>query len=148
MAIQEGAATTVGISTTLPTTFDDDGMTGYPSETYTTIGEITSIPPYGSLRNIINHLALNATDVDKRAGSRDNGNLSIPMALDDADSGQNAAEGAIGSEVAIEVALPNGEEHYFTAVVSGFQQGVGGSDSMWAATLTLAVTRPTVKVAA
>lgn len=148
MAIQEGSGTIVGISVTLPTTFDDDGTNGYPSETYVTVGEVMSVPQYGSVNNVIRHLALAEIDVDKRPGSRDNGSIVLPLALDDADTGQIAIEGALRTEVAIEIQLPNGEEHYFTAYVMSYQQGVAGADSMWSASVGLEITRPVVKVAA
>ncbi len=150
MAIQTSAGTTLGMSTTLPTTFDNDGTTGYPSLTFTTIGEITEIPAFGSVFNLITHNPLGERRVTKRKGSINDGTLTLTFAADAADTGQAAIKTAhtSDSEIAIKITYPDGEDDYFTALVMSYQINAGGSDSIKQDTVTLELTRAPVNVAA
>ena len=150
MAIQTSAGTTLGMSTTLPTTFDDDGTNGYPSLTYTTIGEITEIPAFGSVYNLITHNPLGERRVTKRKGSINDGTLTLTFAADAADTGQAAIKTAhtSDSEIAIKITYPDGEDDFFTALVMSYQINAGGSDSIKQDTVTLELTRAPVNVAA
>ena len=150
MAIQTSAGTTLGMSTTLPTTFDSDGATGYPSLSFTTVGEITEIPAFGSVYNLITHNPLGERRVTKRKGSINDGTLSLTFAADASDTGQAALKTAhtSDSEIAIKITYPDGEDDYFTALVMSYQINAGGSDSIKQDTVTLELTRAPVNVAA
>lgn len=150
MAIQTSAGTTLGVSTTLPTTFDDDGSTGYPSKTYTTVGEITEIPAFGSVYNLITHNPLGERRITKRKGSINDGTLTLTFAADASDTGQAALKTAHTSdnEVAIKITYPDGEDDYFTALVMSYQVNAGGADSIKQDSVTLELTRAPVNVAA
>lgn len=150
MAIQTSAGTTLGLSTTLPTTFDDDGTNGYPSLTFTTVGEITEIPAFGSVYNLITHNPLGERRVTKRKGSINDGTLTLTFAADASDTGQAALKTAhtSDSEIAIKITYPDGEDDYFTALVMSYQINAGGSDSIKQDTVTLELTRAPVNVAA
>lgn len=150
MAIQTSAGTTLGMSTTLPTTFDSDGSTGYPSLTFTTVGEITEIPAFGSVYNLITHNPLGERRVTKRKGSVNDGTLTLTFAADASDTGQAALKTAhtSDSEIAIAITYPDGEDDYFTALVMSYQINAGGSDSIKQDTVTLELTRAPVNVAA
>ena len=43
----------IAISASLPTTFDSDGTTGYPSLTFTTVGQVTDWAAGGQTYNIV-----------------------------------------------------------------------------------------------
>ena len=150
MAIQTSAGTTLGLSTTLPTTFDDDASTGYPAGSYTTVGEITEIPAFGSVYNLITHNPLGERRVTKRKGSINDGTLTLTFAADASDTGQAALKTAhtSDSEIAIKITYPDGEDDYFTALVMSYQINAGGSDSIKQDTVTLELTRAPVNVAA
>lgn len=150
MAIQTSAGTTLGMSTSLPTTFDSDGSTGYPSLSYTTVGEITEIPAFGSVYNLITHNPLGERRVTKRKGSVNDGTLTLTFAADASDTGQAALKTAhtSDSEIAIAITYPDGEDDYFTALVMSYQINAGGSDSIKQDTVTLELTRAPVNVAA
>ena len=150
MAIQTSAGTTLGISTSLPTTFDDDGSTGYPAETYTTVGEITEIPAFGSVYNLVTHSPLGERTITKKKGSVNNGSLALSFAADASDSGQVAlrTQHTSDSEIAVKITYPDGEDDYFTALVMDYQMNAGGADSIKTDTVTLELTRPPVNVAA
>jgi hypothetical protein len=151
MSKQAPAGTVIGASATLPTTYDSDGSSGYPSLTFTAIGEITDIPSFGPTRAVVTHSPLASIDIDKKLGSRDNGSLTLTMALDDDDAGQAILEAAVasGDAIAFEIQLPDGSEKYFTGVVSSFQNGVGTIDGEFIqATSQIEITKPFVTVAA
>jgi hypothetical protein len=150
MAIQTSAGTTLGISATLPTTFDSDGSTGYPSLSFSTVGEVTEIPAFGSVYNLITHNPLGERRVTKRKGSINDGALTLTFAADVADTGQVALKTAHTSdaEVAIKITYPDGEDDYFTALVMSYQINAGGSDSIKQDTVTLELTRAPFNVAA
>ena len=150
MAIQTSAGTTLGISTTLPTTFDDDGSTGYPSVTYTTVGEITEIPAFGSVYNLVTHSPLGERTITKKKGSVNNGSLALSFAADASDSGQAAlrTQHTSDSEIAVKITYPDGEDDFFTALVMDYQMNAGGADSIKTDTVTLELTRPPVNTAA
>ena len=130
MATQTSAGTTIGISATLPTTFDTAPITGYPSLTLTSIGEVTDIPAVGGARSVITHSPLAEIDVDKFLGSFDHGSVSLTMALDDADAGQVILNAAVtsGAKHAIGITLPDGTQKFKTGIVSAVTFGVGTVD--------------------
>lgn len=148
MAIQNASGTTLGISATLPSTFDAVASTGYPSLTFTTVGEVTNIPAMGSVNNTVTHNPLGEIDIAKRPGSRNHGSISVPMALDPSDGGQVIVLAQLRSECAFHVTMPDGADHYFTGYVMGFTTEVGGSDNMLMATMTVELTRAETRVAA
>jgi len=150
MAIQTSAGTTLGISTSLPTTFDDDGSTGYPSVTYTTVGEITEIPAFGAVYNLVTHSPLGERTITKKKGSVNNGSLALSFAADASDSGQAAlrTQHTSDSEIAVKITYPDGEDDFFTALVMDYQMNAGGADSIKTDTVTLELTRPPVNTAA
>ena len=146
--VQEASGTTIGLSATLPTTYDSVASTGYPSLTFTAVGEITDIPAFGESNNTVTHNPLGEIDVEKRPGSRNYGDLTLPMALDAADAGQVLILANLRSKVAIEITMPDGAVHYTAGYLMGFSTNVGGSDSIISASVTIAVTNASVIVAA
>jgi len=148
MAIQVSNGTTLALSATLPTTFDTDASTGYPSLTFTDIGEVVSIPALGSVSNPVTHNALGNIDVQKRPGTRDHGNITVPLVIDAADAGQILVLANDRTEVAFEITFPDGAIHYFTGYIMGMPTEPGGSDNFVSASLIVAITRAEVKVAA
>jgi hypothetical protein len=55
MAIQTSAGTTLGIVSGTPATYDE---AGFADLTFATVGEITEIPAFGSVYNLITHSPL------------------------------------------------------------------------------------------
>lgn len=150
MAIQTSAGTTLGISTTLPTTYDDDVTTGYPSLTYTTVGEITEIPAFGSVYNLVTHSPLGERTIVKKKGSVNDGSIAISFAADASDTGQAAlrTQHTSDNEIAVKITYPDGEDDYFTALVMDYQMNAGGADSIKTDSVTMELTRPPVNTAA
>lgn len=145
------AGTQLAVSATLPETFDDDDVTGYPAETYTTVGEITAIPEHGAEVTLITHNPLAERVTGKRKGSINYGSVALVMALDPDDSGQaimqDFADGEnIDDSLAVQITLPTGHTRYFTAQVMSFQAGMPGTDEIMGATTNLEIDRRVVMV--
>lgn len=148
MGVQAAAGTLIAFSATLPTTFNSVASTGYPSETYLTIGEVVSIPAMGSMNSLATHSPLGEIDVVKGAGSRNHGSITLPLALDADDAGQAAVLAAIRSEGAFKVTFPDGAVHYTTGIIMGFQTIPGGVNDFVNGSITIELTRPEVRIAA
>lgn len=152
MTIQTNAGTTLGVTAagTLPTSFDAVASTGYPSETYTTVGEITDLQAMGEIYRLVTHNPIGERDDVYKKGGRGFPQISLPIALDPDDAGQTSliASLASDSEIAVEVDHPDGAKRYFTALVMDFQEIPGSVDGIISGTCTLQQTRPVVRVAA
>jgi len=150
MAIQTSAGTTIGISATLPDSFDSVASTGYPSETYTVIGEVVEVPSFGSVYNLITHNPLGEREIVKRKGSINHGTITISFAADASDAGQTALKTAHSSddEVAFHLTYPDGEDDYFTGLVMNWNIVPGSADSIKSGSVTIELTRAPVNVAA
>lgn len=148
-SVQTLATTVIGISATLPSTFDSDAMNGYPSETYTAIGEVVDLPEFGKSFTQVTHLPVASRQLQKFKGSYDNGGMTITLARDDDDAGQVIVLAALESDndYAFELIYQDGSEDYFTAKVMSFTTVGGGTDSIVNRMMMLAVTRDIVTVA-
>lgn len=152
MAYTTTAGTVLSVSTDLPAQFDDNATNGYPSLSWSIVGEITTIPTYGAEANMGTHNPIGDRYIKKYKGSINAGSQVIEMALDDDDAGQvilqDHAEGVkIDADVAIKIEYPNGQIRYSTAQVGSFQETPGGVDDYLTASVMLDYTRPIVKVA-
>lgn len=145
MAIQEASGSTLAVSAVLAATYD---TVGFAALTFAVIGEITDLPAVGSVNNTVTHNPVGEIDVAKKAGSRNHGAATYPMALDASDAGQVIALANIRGECSFELTLPDGAIHYFNAIIMGFPTQVGGSDSMVGANLMVELTGAEVRVAA
>lgn len=145
-AVQTLAGTTIGISATLPTTFDSDAMTGYPSETYTSLGEVTDLPEFGKTYNLVTHNPIADRQTKKYKGAYNNGTLSVTMARDDDDAGQVILLAALASDndYAFKVTYQDTTVDYFTGKVMSFTSVAGGVDSIVNRNCRIEITRDIV----
>jgi hypothetical protein len=86
-------STTAGTKVYIGTTASN-GLT----DTYTEIGEVTSISPYGKTFNEVTHTPLATRGVRKHKGSFNDGNLELEMAEVPDDAGQIALEAALETD--------------------------------------------------
>jgi len=147
MAIQTSAGTTLGVVSGLPATYD---AAGFVALTFATVGEITEIPAFGSVYNLITHSPLGERRVVKRKGSVNDGTLTLSFAADAADTGQIAAKAAAATDTEVSVAItyPDGEIDYFTGLIMSYQVNAGGVDSIKSDSIVLELTNAPVNVAA
>lgn len=144
--VQTLAETTISVSATLPTTFDDDSGTGYPSSSYTAIGQITDWTPGGKAYNVVTSNPIAERSTSKFKGSFNNGADSITVNRDDDDAGQVLVLAALDADAdyAFKVTYQDGTIDYFTGKVVSFDTVAGGADSIVQRTISLERTRSTV----
>lgn len=147
MAIQTSAGTTLSIVSGTPATYD---ASGFQALTFLVVGEITEVPSFGSVYNLITHSPLGERRVIKRKGSINDGAMSISFAADVSDTGQVAAKTAAGvdTEVSVRITYPDGEDDYFTGLVMSYQMSAPGVDSIKTDMITIELTNAPFNVAA
>tara|TARA_R110000772_G_scaffold268452_1_gene395605 strand:+ start:37097 stop:37555 length:459 start_codon:yes stop_codon:yes gene_type:complete len=148
-AAQSLVDTVIGISATLPTTYDNNVSTGYPARTYVVLGQITDWTPGGKTFNLTTSNPVAQRGTDKLKGSYNNDADTISVNRDDDDVGQVVTLAALASDndYAFEVIFQDGSEDYFTAKVVSHNTVAGGADAMVQITIQLERTRDTISVA-
>lgn len=134
------AGTTLGISATLPATFD---ATGFNALTHTLIGEIVSIDgDIGRVYNSVTHNPLATRATVKKKGSYNSGSVTIQLAIDNDDAGQVLAQAALLSDnnYSFKLTLQNGDIVYFEGMVMSFPLNAGGVDAITSGTITVEIT--------
>ncbi len=129
MAFQTAASATLGISASLPATYD---ATGYAALTFTNIGEVENAGEFGKTFNLVSFLPLAQRGASKVKGSYNNGRFEPQMALDVADAGQILMLAALDLDAnqAFELALNGGEIFYFSGLVMKFAPVVNTVDDI------------------
>jgi len=147
MAIQTSAGTILYASASLPATYD---QTGYEALSWSAVGEVTEIPAFGSVYNLITHSPLGERRVVKKKGSVNDGSMTLNFAADAADAGQGVLKTAHTSdtEISVKITYPDGEDDYFTALVMGYQVNPGNVDSIKSDSVTMELVTAPVNVAA
>ena len=143
------AGTTISVSATLPTTYDDSATTGFPSLTYSATGEVTDIGEYGKEYNLISHNPIGDRNTYKFKGNYNNGSLSLQMASVPADVGQAILLTALNSDASISVKIThqNGDVDYFSGKVMSYKKAVA-AESIKTATATFEIDSEIIEVVA
>lgn len=133
------AGTTIGISASLPATYDS---TGFAALTYTTIGEVTDIGSFGKDYTLVTHNSLSDRKTYKFKGSYNNGSLALKLAratLANTDAGQTLAITASGSDASYSFKIENQDlsNDYFTAKVMSFMTNIGSVNSILGAEIKI-----------
>lgn len=141
--VQTLVETTIGVSASLPATFDD---TGYGALTFTTVGQVTDWTPGGQVYNVVTSNPIAQRSTDKYKGTFNNGADSITVNRDDDDAGQVLVLAALEADTdySFEVTYQDGTIDYFTGKVVSFDTVAGGADSIVQRTISLERTRSTV----
>lgn len=144
--LNPGLGTTIAISATLPAT---DNEAGYAALTFINIGEVTEIPEFGASHDVVSHVPLATGITAKYHGAKNNGSVSLPMALDRADAGQTALKTALTGKdrVAFEVTYADGAIDYFQGKVMSFTRGASIGEVV-TATVSVEIETDLVEVAA
>lgn len=147
-AVESLTDTTYAISATLPGTYDSAGY-GATSITYTTIGKVESVTPYGSSRPINVFTPISGA-AEKTKGTPDYGELDMVFGDVPADTGQvivKAAE-ASANHYSLKITYPDSEIHYLDVIVASYQYSGGKAGDPKTVTAKCAVCRAPVVVAA
>ena len=111
--------TTLGMSATLPTTYDDNATTGYASLTFTDIGEVIDVGELAKAYNVLSHQTVARAYPQKIKDTYDIGNVSISLGRVSSDTGQALLQTALASSAsyAFELVLPSGDTGNFTGKI-------------------------------
>lgn len=131
----------------MPTTFDDNVTTGWPSVTgWEEVGEISSIGEYGKDIAVVTHKNLAGT-VCKAKGSTNYGSAQISMALVPEDDGQTLLKTAVGSKLSFPCKVVYNDAtatlvvpsvDYFAGLFTSFKKNPGSDpDAVIMATVNL-----------
>ena len=139
MAVQTVAGTRIGISATLPTTWDE---AGYAALSFTNIGEITDGGEHGRTYAEVTHMPIDKRSTQKFKGSFNEGTKTLQLAVNDADAGQVIVKAALLSDndYAFKVEYQDGSIDYFPAKVMSFSKAATSVDSIRSATVQLSIT--------
>jgi len=142
------AGTKLAISAGTPASQDE---TGYAALTYTEVGQVEQLGPFGPTTEQTTFQPLRGPQQQHKGGTS-YGSLNPAMAYDDSDAGQSLLRTASDDETnklyAFEVTYPNGAIRYFQARVFGFPENVGAANAMLMANPTIGISTKVVKVAA
>ena len=121
-ALKPGLGTTLQLSATLPATQTD---AAYAALTWLTVGEVTDIPSFGPAHEVVTHVPLATGVTAKYHGALNNGSITVPMALNPADTGQVALKTALANKtrIAFKVDYADGTNDYFQGKVMSFTRG-------------------------
>lgn len=144
--LSPGLGTTIAISATLPAT---ENEAGYEALTFITIGEVTEIPEFGAEHDVVTHVPLATGITAKYHGAKNNGSMSLPMALDRTDAGQTALKTALTGKgrVAFEVTYADGSVDYFQGKAMSFRRGASIGEVV-TATVSVEIETDLIEVAA
>lgn len=146
--VQSMAGATLGVSATLPVTFDAAGFDA-SSMVYTLIGEIEDYGNHGVTSAVMKFTPVDTAVVTKRKGSKDYGTMTMKLGNVPADVGQVILRAASESKnpYAFEMKYPEGETHYISALVSEFMNEDGQVDNIQRISLKLELDRQPVIIA-
>jgi hypothetical protein len=130
------AGTEIHIGAAMPGTYD---KAGFEAVNWTEIGEVTDIPEFGRVFELVTSNPLSSRRTRKKKGSWNDGSLTIQYDWDDTDDGQEALEDAEGSDdlFPFKVVLQSGRHIYFAALVMGKPINIGTINNMTAGSSTL-----------
>ena len=117
--------TTVGMSATLPTTYDAEIATGYPSLTFTDIGEIIDVGEIAKAFAVINHQTVGRAYPQKLKDTYDIANVTLTLGRVSTDAGQVLLQTALASSASysFKFTLPSGDNANITAKI--IKAGIG-----------------------
>lgn len=150
MAYYTGAGTTLSVVTGVPATYDE---AGFAALTFDLIGEVTGVPEHGAEYALVTHNPIADRITRKLKGSVNYGSVTIPMALDPADTGQDTmrahADGAnVDDQASFKVEYSDGSIEYFTGLVMSFTTAADGADSILAANAMIEIDNGVITVPA
>lgn len=133
------AGTTIGISAGTPATFDG---TGYAALTYTNIGNIEDGGSHGRTYAEVTFNPIDTRGTQKFKGSFNEGNKSLSIGCNSDDAGMILLKTALTSDgdYSFKVTYQNLDVDYFRAKVMSLSKSTASVDSVFMASVELAIT--------
>jgi len=122
MALTEGVGGFLSVSAATPATFSS---AGYAALTWTEVGETSELPEFGATCSAVTFTPIETGIVNKFHGERNYGSITIPLAYDYADAGQNILRAALASEdeISFRETRTDGTVRYMMGKVMSFLRG-------------------------
>ncbi len=146
---QTAAGSKFYVSSGLPATYD---ATGFRALTWVEVGELTEIPSFGKVYNMVNHNPLGTRQTIKLKGSYDNGSIDLPYAYDitttGGDPGQALLLAGLDSDVerSFWVDIKQLKDHYFVGQITSAPTTVGSVDSIVMKNSNVSITDDVIEV--
>lgn len=141
MTVKTTATTILRVSAGIPATFD---AAGYAALTYTTVGEITSIPEFGREFQLTTHNPIATRGTQKYKGSFNEGSIALAMGLDTDDAGQVIMKAAALSDslyaFLITTSVGPLDKYYFQGLVMKFKVNPGDVNAIMTASAMIEIT--------
>lgn len=147
--VQTLAGATLGVSATLPATFDAAGFAA-TGMVYAEIGEVEDFGDHGLTRSVAKFTPVGTAVVAKRPGAKDYGEMTLKIGNVPSDAGQVICAAAVESNlpIAFKMTYPSGEIHYLSGCVTSFVHNDGSVDNIQRVTVKIDLDRKPVVVAA
>jgi len=144
MAFYEGIGTILAVSATAPASHT---ASGHAALTHTAVGEAGDIPEYGPESSVTTFTPLATGIVNKVHGDTNYGSMSLPVAWDPSDAGQDILRAAMTSksEIHFEITYPTGDIDYFTAKVFSLRRGAS-TGTGWMGSINIEITSTIIPV--
>jgi len=147
--VESLAGATIGISATLPATYD---VAGYDASSivFTNIGQVESYGNHGLAAAVTEFTPVETATVAKVKGSKNYGVMSLTMANVPSDAGQallkTASESLSNVHYSVEVRYPDSEYHYLDVIVTKLEYVDGAVNDVHKLNVDLAICRKPVIV--
>jgi hypothetical protein len=140
------AGAIVGISATLPATYDPAGY-DVSGTSYTPVANVESIGNHGMTAAVTTFTPVDTAVVAKVKGSKDYGTINLVLGYVPSDAGQallKTASEAPQTHYSIELRYQDGETHYLDVLVSKFEYVDGATNDVRKANVDLVICRQPV----
>lgn len=144
--IESIAGALIGISATLPATYDTAGY-DISAMVFTPIGKVESIGNHGMSATVTEFTPVDTATVNKIKGAKNYGNMSLVIGSVPGDVGQALLKTASENgniHYSIELRYPDGEFHYLDALVTKFEYVDGSVNDVQKINVDLAICRKPV----
>lgn len=143
MGVGTSAGSKLYIAADAPATFDETGYDAvFADSNAVEVGEITNFGELGREYSEVTHNPVGSRGTQKFKGSFNEGTMSLQLALDETDVGQDLMEAALDSDddYSFKLELQSGSIRYFQAKVMSFKTNVGDVNSITSASCQLSIT--------
>jgi hypothetical protein len=140
------AGAIVGISATIPTTFDAAGY-DISGTVYTPVANVESVGNHGMTAAVSSFTPVDTETVAKVKGSKDYGTIALSIGYVPSDAGQallKTASEAPQTHYSIELRYQDGETHYLDVIVTKFEYVDGSTNDVRKINVDLAICRQPV----
>ena len=145
MSVMTSTETRWFVSAALPSTYD---AAGYSALTWTEVNEVTTIPTYGSVREVVPHNPLKTGVTEKRKGFVNYGSVALEAGFDASDAGQDImrANANAFTDIAFKIQYQDGSIDYTAGQVFSSTKTAGSANSIVGTTFNVEFNKPIVEV--